>query len=304
MAKAAKTKSDKDITSTVDQNSPAGLELQVRQPDALTVGNGTVFTRIGFSSITAMSVEAYLEKAKSLRGKAVQVFDISNGMYSMVHGDVALVYDAPVIEQATPADMSKVVSSYSGGVITFSDEYPLLRLGRSSGGRGFVVIKVPSRLRTFSHTSGSKFEYWPPDLIMRIDYDDAGNITDLHVAVMMPGYAHWTRASLKRWPLANVHPDGRVCLGDAKSANRIGTSSTDIQAIAAKGVAMFLESRFNNDLTPPISDQRAKTRDRSSDCVAMASLMTEEGAWRTVSYHSYSGDTSYICGGTDNGTED
>ena len=73
MAKAAKTKSDKDITSTVDQNSPAGLELQVRQPDALTVGNGTVFTRIGFSSITAMSVEAYLEKAKSLRGKAVQV---------------------------------------------------------------------------------------------------------------------------------------------------------------------------------------------------------------------------------------
>ena len=38
---------------------------------------------------------------------------------------------------------------------------------------------------------------------------------------------------------------------------------------------MFLESRFNNDLTPPISDSRAKTRDRSSDCVAMASLLTE-----------------------------
>lgn len=275
---------DIDLTETVDQDRPTGLELQARDDSQLLIGNGTVFTRIGFSSVTAMSIGRYLEQAKKLRDRVVQVYDVANGMYSMVHRDVALVYDSPVIEQATSADMSRLVNDCAHSVITFSDEYPLLRLCQSSRG-GFAVVRVPSRRRLFRHARGTEFEYYPPDLIMRVAFGESGNVKALNVAVMMPGYAHWTRARLMRWPLANVHQSTSVCLGGTTEANRIGNQVTDVQAVVARGVAMFLESRFNDDLMNDTPERLGIRGSRSeNDCVAIARAMSEEGAWTSLKY--------------------
>ena len=235
----------------------------IERANEVVLEHGGICTRLPFDYVERMTVEDFVRlrlsklKREDTERSLHVICNPSGNEFSLLLGDHATVYKLTDCQEVGLSDLLEEYKLPDNPVKLMTPNLPWPLVCESTRGNGTTVtVRLPSIKRLYRNETCVAFnlEYWCPEMWFSVDLTPAGVFAGARVAVVKDFKPDFNDTVLYKWPLANVHHDGKICYGggNLSSIGKLGTTYEKI----AEAVSMFLDATFNSDLVN-VSDSEA-----------------------------------------------
>lgn len=246
----------------IDNITPSGAALLCDTRDHVLLQHGGVATCLSYDSVEEMTISEFVkdevpkmvslsdskesDKGSAARRSLYILRDACAGAYTFILGDKVIKYNLTDVSEVPLKTMIEYLCRDKTEEFVPNVQYPLIALSKNSTFRA-ITVRLESMHRRYRSPLISVDTYiWTPPVWFTVVLNNADNLTETRICVAPNIEEDNRRATLFRWPLANVYASGQVCMGEASM--EIASDATSDSSLLQSAIDLFFNAEFNLDL--------------------------------------------------------